>query len=683
MATPALSLEEEVHTTLPKDYCLPPLETSTSIRLIDLQLGEQDSDIIMSIATYDLSIPPQYAAFSYTWGDPTICPYIAKMPSRTVWIDEKAFLVTPNLYDGLNHWRGWKLEIGTAKTLLWVDAICINQDDLLERNHQVGLMGQIYSKATLVLSWIGMSDKDTSTALKLISRLKPIVKLWRAEEFKLAYCHNSDQLFEYTGVDMVTREEWEALIAFYERQYFSRAWIVQEIVLAKRAILMLGHNFIHWTDLMDLSVMMAHWKWIPILERYARPRMTSGRPRLTLGVPTVYNAVRYLCEQHASRECGQLQETTIHSNARTFYLLLELLLIETRDFRATNPRDNVYAALSIVLQTFGASFQTTDLLRPDYRLPVHKVFIDVTREITTKTGSVSILSLVDHDSKQVPELPSWVPDYSASDTQVLAYVCGAKLYCAFNITQRSPQLMIVDDTFFLCAMRWETIVEMELPRGSFALQGKLNLCLQLPKTYFNGQTRVEAFWRTLIADTDGEQSPASDDIGFSFHQYVLLAVATRVRKILESWDGQELEFNDFDTLIKLNNNYDEHPDPWLPRGEEIVDFLNMLLSLEQNSQQNERLLRSLEQGAHLYAAAIRGIGGGRGLFKTGGNLLGLAPTSAKRGDTIWFFPSSKVPFVLRHCGGERYKLIGEAYLHGYMHGELEKFSMPLQRISLI
>lgn len=160
-------------------------------------------------------------------------------------------------------------------------------------------------------------------------------------------------------------------------------------------------------------------------------------------------------------------------------------------------------------------------------------------------------------------------------------------------------------------------------------------------------------------------------------------IATRLRKILEGWDGRELEIHDFVSLIELNNNYDERPNPWLPRGEEVEAFWNMFQTMQQSPQENRRLLRELGQGAHLYAAAIDSISSGRALFKTAGNLLGLAPVSAKRGDTIWFFPSSKVPFVLRHYGNKQYKLIGEAYLHGYMHGELEKFSMPLQHISLV
>ena len=379
MAIPALLSTEDAHLSIPNNECLPPLKISTSIRLIDLKPGQQDSDIIIFIDTYNLSELPQYAAFSYTWGDPLVHPYVAERPSRTIWIDTKPFLVTRNLYDALNHWRGWKLEIGTAKTLLWVDAICINHDDLIERNHQVGLMGQIYSNATIVISWVGTSDEDAVTAAKLISRLKPIVELWQSEGKKSTYSYDSDDLFETTGVSKVTPKEWEALNSFYERQYFSRAWIVQEIALAKGALLLLGHYFIHWNDLMSLSAMMRICKWIPLLERYTKPKTNAEGPRLTLGAPTTYKEVRQLCKEYGPGERGQLQDSTAHLDTSKFFLLLERLLYETRYFQATNPRDKIYAVLPVVKHAFGAMDSTTEILRQDYRLPVLHVFSEVTR----------------------------------------------------------------------------------------------------------------------------------------------------------------------------------------------------------------------------------------------------------------------------------------------------------------
>ncbi len=666
------------------DGCLPPLATSTSIRLIELQGGEHESDISMSINSYDLLDPPQYAAFSYTWGGPTFHPYLAERPSVLVHMDNKPILVTRNLYDLLNHWRGWRLEIETATILLWVDALCINQDDVLERNHQVGLMGRIYNEAPVVMTWVGTPDDDAWTAFKLIHRLRPIVELWLSEKSNFKYFYNSDKLFEISGVDAVTPDEWGALISFFERQYFSRAWIVQEVALARAVFMMLGHYFIEWNYLVNLSRMLANCGWIPVLQRYAKSSISDGSPRLHLGAPAVYSRIRSHCRQYRARERDQAQDIA-KPDAKASYVLLELLIYQTRWFRATNPRDHIYSVLSIVSHTCGISYPTADLLSPDYCLSVRRVFIDVTSEIALNTGSASVLSLVDRDAKEVPDLPSWVPDYSASRIDALAYLCDARLYQAFSMVPRSPDITIVEEMLSLSATRMDTITEMEVPRpgGSFLLQGKLDLCLQHPKLYFNGQTRTEALWRTIIADTDGEQSPAPEATGYSFRQYVLLAVVIRVRNLLEGWDGRPFEVHDFVSLIKLNNNYDEPSDPWLPRAQEVESFWLMFQAMQNEPQKAERSIRKLEQKAHIYMAAVVGTGGGRRLFVTSGNLFGLAPESAKCGDTIWFVPGSRVPFVLRRCGDEQYTLVGEAYLHGYMHGELGKYSMPLQSTCLV
>lgn len=675
-----VSSQNQANLSIANKTCLPPLQSSTSIRLIELIRGEQDSDIVMSLETYNMPSLPVYIALSYTWGDPLTHPYSAEKPSRMVWVNSKQFTITPNLYDALDHWRGWKVEIGTVRPLLWVDAICIDQSDLIERNHQVGLMSQIYSKAALVLSWIGRSDRDAWTALKLIFRFRPIVEIWESDKSQFIYSHDADELFERAGVTPVKPEEWKALISFYRRQYFGRVWIVQEIVLAKSSLLMFGHYFIPWAELMNLSDMLVSCNWIPILEGYGRTSISVKEPRLTLGAPAVYGHIRSICEQYSPGKSDQSRDLAAYSSIKAFNCLLEILLYETRWFRATDPRDNIYAILSIVSHVFGTTYTKEDLWRPDYRLSVSKLFINVTREIATRTGSTSILSLVDHDEKQLSDLPSWVPDYSASDIQALAFVCHSSLYRAFHVVQRSPDLAIVGNEFFVCAVRWDTIIETELTGHPFTLQGSMDLCLQLPEIYLNGQTRVEALWRTLIGDSVGRQSPADEAIGKSFLQYVLLTIATRIRKVLETWDGSKLEMHEFASLFSLA---DERSQRWLPNVYEVEFFWNTFQAMRQDPEENEKMLREVGQKAHSYAAAIASLRHGRKLFRTAGSLLGLAPKSAKHGDTVWFFPGSKVPFVLRHYDGKRHRLIGEAYLHGYMHGELERFSVPLQHISLV
>jgi hypothetical protein len=672
---------EEVCLSTTNYKCLPPLHSSTSIRLIEMKPGEMDSDIVMSIDTCNLLDPPNYLALSYTWGDPLARSYVAERPSRTVWIDTKPFLITPNLYNALQQLRFSIISLEHGKTLLWIDAICINQDDTSERNHQVGFMGLIYSKALLVVSWVEKSDGDTLTAVKLVLRLRPLVKLWMSEQSRVKVVYNSDELYERAGVSMVKEKEWGALFSFYKRQYFSRAWIVQEIALAHTAILFCGHYFLHWADLMNLSEMMAARNWIPIIECLF-PSVRTTR-RLILGAPAAYMRVRHQFEKFSSSKGSLLHEATKDAGVMAFYHLLERLLYETWYFQATNDRDHVYAVLAIVRHVFGASHASTNILEPDYCLPVHKVFINVTHEIATKTDSTSIFSLIDHDSEKVPGLPSWVPDYSVARLRALAYSCPHRSYPTFRLARQSPEPTIVGDEFFLSAIRSNAIADLVPLGGPSALQEVVKFCLQLPKFYPNGQTRAEAFWRTQIADSDGGQSPAPRSMGDSFRQSLLLAIATGLYEVQKSFDGLLLETPDLISLYNFVYAHEDCSGSWLPRKEELDSLKVMFQTAHKNEQEIERFLDKLRQEAQPFDAVYNGMTGGRSLFKTSENLLGLAPRSAKPNDSVWFFPGSKVPFLLRSCGGNQYKLIGEAYLHGYMHGEVEAFNGPLQRISLV
>ena len=70
--------------------------------------------------------------------------------NNSIQISGEAFLVRENLWKALTHIR-----LATENQTLWIDAICIDQQNIQERNHQVEIMGEVYGKATLVIVWLG------------------------------------------------------------------------------------------------------------------------------------------------------------------------------------------------------------------------------------------------------------------------------------------------------------------------------------------------------------------------------------------------------------------------------------------------------------------------------------------------------------------------------------------------
>jgi hypothetical protein len=131
-------------------------EGSTQIRLIELLPGKSTDHLCCRIAYVNLSEGPRYEALSYCWGDPTI---------KRLLIVENAESLEPNFklsITALKHLR----RVLTSR-VLWVDAVCINQQDCMEKNFQVGLMRDIYKKAGGTLIWIGEAS-DTTVVMKLL-----------------------------------------------------------------------------------------------------------------------------------------------------------------------------------------------------------------------------------------------------------------------------------------------------------------------------------------------------------------------------------------------------------------------------------------------------------------------------------------------------------------------------------
>ncbi|KAK8080283.1 hypothetical protein PG997_008101 [Apiospora hydei] len=114
---------------------------------------------------------------------------------------------------------------------LWIDAVCINQANPTERNHQVQIMAMIYSRATRVCVWLGDDDDDSAMAIKFISQ--EIMRLERFDDI----CKNK-----------ANADKWQALLALMQRPWFGRRWVVQEIALALDARVYCGPDEIPWKD---------------------------------------------------------------------------------------------------------------------------------------------------------------------------------------------------------------------------------------------------------------------------------------------------------------------------------------------------------------------------------------------------------------------------------------------------
>ena len=192
----------------------PDLQDSNEIRLLYLQPGASGDKVKCTIKHAKLSDQPQYEALSYMWG-PHDC-------LQTILVNDFNINVRENMWLALQH-----LRLNAKTRILWVDAICINQKNIHERNHQVTQMGKIYNQAKAVIVWLGSPDSDSELAFEVLSRAEWI-------EF-------IKPPMDLAKIVVGTRK----LTSFYSiltRDYWTRLWIIQEFLMAKDFTLQCGND---------------------------------------------------------------------------------------------------------------------------------------------------------------------------------------------------------------------------------------------------------------------------------------------------------------------------------------------------------------------------------------------------------------------------------------------------------
>ncbi|OAL43783.1 HET-domain-containing protein [Pyrenochaeta sp. DS3sAY3a] len=333
------------------------ISDSKSIRLIELlPLTKTDieNDIYVRIKMHTVSLhdpnAPEYEAISYCWGDATHL--------EPILCNDAVFQVTNSLHCALR-----RLNHYDRSRFLWADALCINQTDTEEKNFQVRLMGEVYRHATRVLIYLGEDVVDIRLLEKLIPTL--VRARERREELGIPVSiHLADRY--YAAV-----RYYAALHALLSRTWFSRVWIIQEIALAKDAILFCGDLKIPWGDLVAAFKM-------------AQKLRTTGQQDFRLA--------NYRLERLESSR-----------TPNSHYLLDDLLSVH-RGAGVTDPRDQIYGLLGLAKD--GGLFEV------DYSKSVAEVYVDAAKNMLLSSSSLKILHLlVTPQGGRDPLLPSWVPDW--------------------------------------------------------------------------------------------------------------------------------------------------------------------------------------------------------------------------------------------------------------------------------
>ena len=337
-----------------------PLPTHRFFRLLPLDAPPVDEQHVVScsLETFELDDCPSYYALSHTWGNPfdRATPNEAYDAVYSIQIDSKSYDVTKNLHEAL-----LQLRRSYAHSYIWIDAICIWQANVQERNIQVGIMDELYERAARMLIWLGISDAETASVVQSITQiasLPPIMIPIMQARLQMDFAR-SDALGDapqICGLPAHGSPVWRSLNAFFSRSYFQRVWILQENVFAKDAHVYCGAFNFPGKILWAASIFLVTTNLGSVVRgvnQYSEG--TTELEYVGLSAAGIYS-MRGMCHSGSpfmSTDGFNIMNKSSEAKVNVA-TLVQILILMTRPFEATDPRDRIYALLSIVKKAVDA-----------------------------------------------------------------------------------------------------------------------------------------------------------------------------------------------------------------------------------------------------------------------------------------------------------------------------------------
>lgn len=232
-----------------------------AIRLLTLLPGQFSDDIYLSITHEKLQDEKHtpYECLSYTWGSAEQAQekvYIRqKLPANGSDVDRLQFLyVRINLLTALKYIR-----LPDVPRVIWIDAICIDQQNNSEKSQEVARMGQIYHDAAQVLVWLGPEDENTPMARETIERLSAgVILTWDHRNCNTIPGSEAEVVQRHLKKSNFTLQHWISLSKLIQRPWFRRLWIRQEVQLASKVLVRCGYAEIEWGNIEKAIIFVEH-----------------------------------------------------------------------------------------------------------------------------------------------------------------------------------------------------------------------------------------------------------------------------------------------------------------------------------------------------------------------------------------------------------------------------------------
>ncbi|KAI1116436.1 heterokaryon incompatibility protein-domain-containing protein [Nemania sp. NC0429] len=623
-----------------------------SIRLIHLLPGALTDELRCTLAGADLSASPHYEALSYVWGQPVF-------DATIICNGDVPFKITSSLHRALV-----RLRAVDGPRVLWVDQICINQASKPDRNAQVARMTRIYGQCQSAIVWLGdVPPKLQVTFIEFIQTLSGA--LTRQHRDGLILGDNDVSALQLSQMDAAQRRRyglpgwqdprWKMLLYIYASFWMRRTWIVQEVALPRRVDVLIGPVLMDWESLSSLLF-------------YVESLKVLG---LNFGSLSSWKAFMALGVRRMRTQKGHLNP-------------LSELLFEHRRGKATDARDRIFVLM-------GLAAEREEMPPADYAASVTSIFTDTTVDMFRREGNLDVLGLVGSVRPDRPEdLPSWVPDYgspqgphpitkrgtlySSKNPQVSAkFAASGARRLSFGTDGHTlviPAVFIGEIRELAGCRAGQRADDVDVQHGV--------ILLILAYAFQALQDQIEAMntflsWEKLARRAVG-RSPTYKPTGESTQDAFFMAYFEgQVGRITDEIRGvctsARIELTVW-RILTLGGGC-----TWLPAAIPLalVPGFVAWISRPIYNLLGYPSVSTLESYAEMMRDAID-----RRLCTTTNGLIGLAPPNSVPGDRVALLQGGRVPVVLRQ-GVDGYRLVGEAYVHGAMYGEL----MDTQKMTLI
>jgi hypothetical protein len=552
-------------------------------------------------------------------------------------------------------------------------------------------MSQIYSQASSVLVWLGRGGEDTLAAMQIQDNYaQEIFNLYADGKLTDAdlESHKPDDpayLLKYK-LHVNMPNIWFAWNQFFRRCWFYRRWTLQETALTQQLDVWCGEHHFDWHKL-------------KFLEKYFRLSGWRGYTKrfMEKDYPTWAFLPRRFVEDVSSNPEAWKKESLACYGMFNKGTVLTDILYRSCMLQCLDPRDMIYALLGVI----GSTPQTDDAFEVpiDYDASVVDLYVSVLKVCVEKVPDLAILSMVQGYSKRKIEgLPAWAPDLHGIAESIMDKRLGlnrrqpeSPLY---NAAFRSPTVplrrSVQANKLHLRGFRLGYIMSTcgidpstnGLTKGAAtSLSSMLDICMSLPPILRDGQDRIQALWRTIVADSEIYPRPASNELGRCFHDWILKYLFF-IRTSEVEWPSRLTTLCNSVTWLS-DNTETLFPLPDVCVGSSWRGRLRAATSGNAFEEINKYI--AIDK-MHRFDAATSISA--RLLFRTDEGDLGYGPLSMRpgwSGDQVWVLENGRVPFVLRPVfDGKNFELLGECYVHGVMDGQLFSGGMPAyENISLV